>query len=189
MARRLALMVFLISLFCGVPRAHAQFTWFHVFCDSVKTDFKRNNCWPEPFEGPDRATVRAPFYVMVHNGWQLQNTISNYHFDEATGELTVAGQNKVFWIVNHAPKYHRTVYVQMSRDPVVTAQRLQTVLAIAQSYSAPGSLAQVQPTIDEPPSWNADQVGFVNAAFEASAPPPRLPAASSSTSTGTSGSK
>jgi hypothetical protein len=175
-------------LFSGVSRAQAQFTWIHEFADNVKTDFKRNNCWPEPFVCPDRATVRAPFHVMVHNGWQLQNTVSNYHFDEATGELTVAGQNKVFWIVNHAPENHRTVYVQMSRDPVVTAQRLQMVMAVAQNCSPTGTLAQVEPTIKEPPSWNAEQVGFVNAAFHATAPPPRLPAASNTmTTTGSSG--
>ncbi|MHB8901170.1 MAG: hypothetical protein ACYC6Y_20670, partial [Thermoguttaceae bacterium] len=175
MARRLAFLVFAMTLFSGVSRAQAQFTWFHTFCDSVVTDFKRNNCWPDPFICPDRATVRAPFNVMVQNGWRLENTISNYHFDETTGELTVAGQNKVFWIMNHAPLPHRTVYVQMSRDPMVTAQRLQSVQALAQSFASPGSMAQVEPTIDEPPSWNADQVGYVNAAFQASAPPPRLP--------------
>ncbi len=180
MARRLALLVFLLSLFSAVPRAHAQFAWFHTFKDSVVTDFKRNNCWPEPFEGPDRAAVRAPFNIMVNNGWQLQNTVSEHHFDETTGKLTIAGQNKVFWILNHAPKSHRTVYVQMSRDPAVTAHRLETVNSLAQTYAAPGAIARVEPTMNEPPGWTAERVGLVNTAFEASAPEPRLPASSSS---------
>ncbi len=184
MARRLAVMVFVVTLFSGVSRAHAQFTWFHVFCDSVKTDFKRNNCWPEPFVCPDRVTVREPFNVMVRNGWEFQNTISDYHFDEGTGELTIAGQNKIYWIVNRAPQAHRTVYVQMSRDPMVTNQRLQMVQSVAQAYAAPGTLAQVEPTVNEPPSWNAEQVGLLNTAFQASAPAPRLPIASGSSTSG-----
>ncbi len=186
MARRLAVLVFVLSMFSAVPRAQAQFTWFHVAKDSVVTDFKRNNCWPDPFICPDRATVRAPFNVMVRNGWQLQNTISQHHFDEESGELTVSGQNKIYWILNHAPKQHRTVYVQMSREPTVTAQRLQAVHALAQRYAAPGLIAQVEPTMNEPPGWNAEQVGYVNRAFLESAPAPQLPAATSSSVSGSS---
>jgi hypothetical protein len=182
MARRLAAIVFVMTLFTAVPRAQAQFAWFHAFSDSVVTDFKRNNCWPEPFICPDRATVRAPFNVMVHNGWQLQNTVSDHHFDETTGKLTVAGQNKVFWILNHAPKHHRVVYVQQSREPTVTGQRLQTVQALAQTYAPPGTMAYVEPTINEPPGWTAERVGFVSQAFQETAPAPRLPAADTSSS-------
>jgi hypothetical protein len=184
MARRLAAFVFVITLFSVVPRAQAQFTWLHTFRDSVVTDFKRNNCWPEPFVCPDRVAVRAPFHVMVNNGWQLQNTISDHYFDEATGELTVAGQNKVYWILNHAPKHHRVVYVQMSREPDITAHRLQTVQAIAAAYAPAGTLAVVEPTINEPPGWTAERVGYVSQAFAASAPAPTLPTASAASSSG-----
>ena len=182
MARRLAAIVFVMTMFTAVPRAQAQFTWLHVAYDSVCTDFKRNNCWPEPFSGPDRAMVRAPFVVMVHNGWQLQNTVSEHYFDETTGELTEAGKNKVYWILTQAPKQHRTVFVQQSREPAVTAHRMQVVQAIAQTYAAPGTVAQVEPTIHEPPGWTAERVSFVSQAFEASAPAPRLPEGSSGSS-------
>ena len=182
MARRLAVVVFVMTLFTAVPRAQAQFTWFHTACHSVATDFKRNNCWPEPFVCPDRAAVRSPFNVMVHNGWELQNTISQHHFDETTGELTVAGKNKIYWILNHGPEQHRVVYVQQSREPTVTTQRMQIVQAIAQTYAAPGAIARVEPTIHEPPGWTAERVGFVSQAFQESAPAPRLPAATSSSS-------
>lgn len=188
MARRLAAIAFVITLFTAVPRAHAQFGWFHAACDSVATDFKRNNCWPAPFDTPDRAAIRAPFNVMVQNGWQLQNTISDHHFDESTGELTVAGQNKVYWILTQAPKHHRVVYVQQSRKPEVTAQRMQLVHTFAQAYATPGTLARVEPTINEPVGWTAERVGFVSQAFETSAPAPRLPAASGGSSSSGSGS-
>lgn len=180
MARRLAVIVFMLTLFAAVPRAQAQFTWFHAACDSVVTDFKRNNCWPEPFVCPDRLAVRAPFNVMVLNGWQLQNTVSDHYFDETTGRLTVAGENKVYWILTQAPTQHRTIYVQMSRHPEITVQRLQMVQAVAQNYAPPGTVAQVEATANEPPGWTAERVGLVNQAFEASAPAPRLSANSSS---------
>ena len=187
MARRLAAIVFVLTLFSAVPRAQAQFTWFHTAKDSVVTDFKRNNCWPDPFVCPDRATVRAPFNVMVHNGWQLQNMISEHHFEEGTGELTVSGKNKIFWILNHAPKQHRVVFVQTSREPGITVQRMQAVQSIAGTYSPSGTMARVEPTIQEPPSWTAEHVGFVTQAFETSAPAPRLPSGGSSASGGGGG--
>ncbi len=184
MARRLAAIVFVLTLFSAVPRAQAQFMWFHAAKDSIVTDFKRNNCWPDPFVCPDRVTVRAPFNVMVQNGWQLQNTISDYHFEESTGELTVAGKNKVFWILNHAPKQHRVLYVQKSREPDVTVQRLQAVQALAGVYAPSGTMARVEPTINQPAGWTAERVGFVTQAFETSAPAPRLPGGSSSSGGG-----
>ena len=126
--------------------------------------------------------VRAPFVVMVYNGWQLENMISEHHFDETTGQLTEAGRNKIHWIQTQAPKQHRTVYVQQSREPTVTAQRIQLVQALAQRYAAPGTIAQVEPTVHEPVGWTAERVGLVSQAFQESAPAPRLPAAATSSS-------
>ena len=37
-----------------------------VLCEafnSIARDVKRRQCWPEPFNGADRATVRAPFAI------------------------------------------------------------------------------------------------------------------------------
>ena len=184
MARRLVIFVFVLSVFSAVSRAQAQFTWVNTFCHSVATDFKRNNCWPEPFVCPDRVTVRAPFQVMVENGWRLQNTISKHYFDEETGELTMAGQNRIYWILNNAPKQHRTIYVHMCRDPNESASRMQMVHDFAQRYAPPGTMAQVEPTLEEPVGWTAERVGYVSQAFESSAPAPRLPSGGPSLSGG-----
>jgi hypothetical protein len=183
MARRLAAIVFALTLFTAIPRAQAQhFAWFHSFTDSVVTDFKRNNCWPDPFLCPDRVTVRAPFNVMVHNGWQLQNTIGEHHFDDVTGELTEAAKNKIYWILTQAPKQHRIVYVQESREMDITVQRLQAVQALAANYAPEGTLARVETTKKQINGWTAEQVGYVSESFAASAPAPQLPAATASTS-------
>jgi hypothetical protein len=180
MARRLVLFLFVISMFVAVPQAKAQFGWISSGIHSMATDFKRNNCWPEPFIAADRYDVRMPFNVMVHNGWRQQNMIGEHHFDDMTGELTEAGKLKVHWILTQAPKQHRTVYVQKDRSQAITAQRLQAVQAISAVYSADGMIAQIELT-DEPfAGWPADRVNFVNQSFETSAPPPRLPAATAS---------
>ena len=69
----------------------------------VKSDWHRNNMWPQPFIYADRAAVCLPFAIQVNNGWRMQNTIGDAYFDNATQELTVAGQAKVKWIVQQAP--------------------------------------------------------------------------------------
>src|SRR5574340_671894 len=145
MARRLAAIVFVVVLFSSVSSVHAQFAWVNDACNSVVTDFKRNNCFPEPFLAPDRAAVRMPFNIMVQNGWRLENTLGDHYFDEVTGELTNAGQNKIYWILNQAPKQHRTIFVQRTKSEAVTEQRLNLVRSLAAAYVPEGTVPQVEP--------------------------------------------
>ena len=77
------------------------------FCHSVARDTKRRNCWPEPFTRPDRYAVRAPFALMVSNGWRRQNLLGEHHFVDQGGKLTEAGRLKIRWILTEAPQHHR----------------------------------------------------------------------------------
>jgi len=187
MARRLAPIIFVLTIALFASKAQAQFGWARSFCDSVCTDFKRNNCFPDPFLGPDRLAVRAPFNVMVQNGWQLQNTLTNYHFDEMSGELTEAARTKLRWILTQAPKQHRNIYLHRAEDPAIDAQRLRSIQAFAGDFVPAGTLAQVELTDRAPAGWPAERVNAVDRAFYSSAPEPRLPAATVS-SGGESGS-
>ena len=109
MARFVCVVSFsLVSLACTVP---ARANWIGEFFYCMARDTKRRNCWPKPFVCPDRQAVRAPFVVMVNNGWRFQNMLGDHHFASDTGELNEAGRIKVRWILTQAPQQHRSVYV------------------------------------------------------------------------------
>ncbi|MDD4269258.1 MAG: hypothetical protein PHO07_11130 [Pirellulales bacterium] len=184
MARRLAAIVFLAVCFMSVSSVHAQFGWINRACDSVVTDFKRNNCFPEPFLAPDRAAVRIPFHIMVQNGWRLENTLGDHYFNEVTGQLTNAGENKIYWILNQAPKQHRTIFVQKTKSDAVNQQRIELVQALAIAYAPEGTIPRVEATKEVLVAWPADRVDQISRAFQESAPDPRLPAVTTAKSSG-----
>jgi hypothetical protein len=148
-------------------------------CDvlgSVVRDIKRRNCWPQPFVGPDRATVRAPFCVMVSNGWRRQNMLGEFHFDPGTGQLTEAGRLKVRWILTAAGDQHRLIYVHTAGKEEETSARIAAVQQFA-AQIAPNDVPPVMPTSISDDGWPADQVDLIGRKFQTSTPPPRLPAA------------
>src|SRR5690606_15584634 len=95
---------------------------------------------------PDRAAVCAPFGVMIHNGWRMQNTLASHHFREGTSELTEAGKLKVLWIMNEAPAQHRTIFIERSEAPELTQGRVRTVQNIAASLAVDGMVPAVMET-------------------------------------------
>jgi len=138
--------------------------------------FKRRNCWPKPFSYPDRHAVRAPFYAMVHNGWERQNMLGDHHFKSGTGELTEAGKLKVRWILTAAPPHHRDVYVHRADTDDETAARMHNVrLAAARIDPERGPPAILETDIPEY-GWPAWRVEAIGRAIESSMPEPKLPA-------------
>ena len=63
---------------------------------------------------------------MINNGWRVQNTLGDDHFDADTGLLNEAGELKVREILAASPPEHRTVFVLQCattrRRPPVTAR-------------------------------------------------------------------
>ena len=154
--------------------------WFFGIFDSIARDVKRRQCWPEPFVCADRATARAPYGIMVANGWQRQNLLGEYHFEPGTGQLTEAGRLKLRWILTAAPQQHRGVWVHRAMTEEETAARMAAVFGLA-SQITPRDLPLVQPTSISDDGWPADQVDLIGRKFQSSTPPPRLPALSGST--------
>lgn len=158
-------------------------------CDAVNSvarDIKRRQCWPEPFTGPDRATVRAPFCIMVASGWRRQNMLGEFHFEPGTGQLTEAGRLKVRWILTVCPQQHRLIYVHTAEKPDETSARIAAVQQLA-GQIAPNAMPPIMPTSIADDGWPAEQVDLIGRKFQASTPPPRLPAASSSSTSSSSG--
>jgi hypothetical protein len=144
---------------------------------SFSQDFHRNNLWPEPFIWPDRAAVCAPFAVMVHNGWRLQNTLGAHHFREGTSELTEAGKLKVLWIVTEAPASYRSIYVERAGTPQLTGGRIAAVQAAAAGLAMEGVSPPVFETGIPARGWPADQIDAITRRSMDTMPDPRLPAA------------
>lgn len=141
----------------------------------ISRDFRRNNCWPAPFVYTDRAAVRAPFGMMIANGWRIQNTLSDQHFDLDSGVLNEAGELKVRDIVTEAPAEFRVVFVLRSTDPLTTAERLKSTEEAVQRFALPGETPQVAETSTRPRGASADYIDATGRKFRESTPEPRLP--------------
>jgi len=142
---------------------------------SVWRDWKRNNCWPEPFVRPDRQAVRAAFAISIENGWRRQNLLSDFHFDMDTGKLTPAGEEKLRWILLEAPEQHRTIYVGRARTAQETAARINSIQKVGAEIVPDGPLPAVLETNIKPDGWPAERVDVIGRKFQDSIPDPRLP--------------
>ncbi|HEY5313751.1 MAG TPA: hypothetical protein VIK18_14585 [Pirellulales bacterium] len=151
---------------------------WHNFCAVTE----RNNSWPEPFVPADRAAARAPFVGCVVAGWRVQNTLSDYHFEDGSGALKESGMIKVARIVTEAPPDFRTVFVLRAATAELTAARIASVQEAAARYALPGDHPQVGGTFVSPPGAPAFYIVDVDRSFRESMPEPRLPARASSTS-------
>lgn len=163
-------------MICGlyVPEAQAE-NWFSSFCKSFPRDWKRNNAWPEPFYWKDEDASKAPFAIMIANGWRKQNTLGPEHFDRKTGQLNDAGRLRVEWIATRAPEQHRVIFVQMSGSPEVTQQRMDVVRMVSTEV-APLRPTEVLETEHSPSSWPADYIDSIYRKSYETIPQPRLPA-------------
>jgi len=154
--------------------------WLHALGAYGARNFKRRNCWPKPFDGPDRQSVRAPFHTMVNNGWRRQNMLGDHHFQLTTGELTEAGEMKVRWILTAAPQHHRSIYVHRAETDDETASRMESVRLAAAGVLPADMEATIMETDIPSYGWPAWQVDAIDRMFQSSMPEPRLPSAQAS---------
>jgi hypothetical protein len=151
----------------------------------IVRDIKRRNHWPEPFVGPARQAARAPFAVMVGNGWQLQNMLAEQHFETGSGQLTEAGRLKVLWVLNEAPEQHRIVYVHRGANPQETSARIGAVQELLARSIYPGDpIIPVMETNRPNDGWPADRIDIIGRKFQAATPDPKLPSGGTSGSSG-----
>jgi hypothetical protein len=175
----------LVSLGCA-SQVSADF-FFGIFSSAAR-DIKRRQCWPQPFDGADRAATRAPFVTMVSNGWRRQNMLGDAHFDASTGQLTDAGRLKLRWILVNAPQQHRMVFVRTGLTEEETSNRM-AVVQQAASQIAPNNLPPVLSTSILDDGWPAVEVDAISRKYIGSTPVPRLtaPSASGGGSSGSGG--
>ena len=153
---------------------------------SMSKDFKRNNCWPRPFVWEDRQAVRAPFIVMTNKGWQRENTLGKYHFDNQTGQLNEPGRRRTYWIVTQEIPGRRAIFVHRDMKPEVTLARIDSVQQWVAQIVPHGELPPVLETNLPAPGRPAEEVDRIRIEYLKNMPPPVLPA-NTSMDTGSTG--
>ncbi|MCC7086022.1 MAG: hypothetical protein IT427_13550 [Pirellulales bacterium] len=112
--------------------------WFTDCWQNFWTDWHRNNCWPEPFVYPDRASVWCVYDAQVAKGWQMQNLLGPAHFDPSGDKLSPAGMAKLRTILTQPPPDFRTVFIERAWTQEATAKRLDAAQqAVAQLVQGP----------------------------------------------------
>ena len=154
------------------------------FFSSIGRDTKRRNCWPQPFLATDRQAAREPINLMVNNGWQRQNMLSDAHFEAGGSQLSEAGRLKALWIANEAPEQHRVAYVHRAATPQETNVRIQTVQNFIAQSAYPGPLPPVYESNRSDAGSPADRADQINRKFQAAIPDPKLPAPTTGSSGG-----
>jgi len=139
--------------------------------------YHANKHWPDPYVCPDREAVRAPFAIMVHNGWRLQNTLNENHFETGTAELSESGRIKVRWILTQAPVEYRTIFMQRSTEPELDLARTEAIQLTASKVVPDGKLVDVVAVDVRTDGWPAQYIDAIDRKFRDTTPAPRLPEA------------
>ena len=178
--RRVLFSCTLLAACAGLAQSASAENIFHRCWRHMGRDFARNNHWPEPFIYQDRDAVVRPFGVMIAKGWQVQNTLLEYHFRPAdsAGGLTEAGVLKMQRILSDPAPQRRVVYVERGDSPQETATRIAAVQAAAIHHIPPGMQPQVYPTAIQARPWPAENVRTITEAYKNSQRKPALPAPS-----------
>ena len=146
--------------------------WWH----AIATDFRRNNCWPQPFVYPNRAAVRVPLQMVVDRGWQRHNTLGAEYFDPETQALNHAGRLKVRWILTQAPLDRRVVYLNPGPTAQITQARLAAVRKEVAAYVSRRQLDEHLVLTPVPEAqWPGADITAIGQRFQASQPAPVLP--------------
>lgn len=147
---------------------------WHEFWQKFKRDTHRNNAYPEPFRFADREAQKAPFRVMIENGWRTEHTLTQSLFTSGH-DLTRAGEKKVHWIITQSPEERRTVYVISGNSRQATEARLDSVQRYITRLVPEGALPGVVVTSRIPRGGAGDYLNEMHQKYRESLPAPQLP--------------
>jgi hypothetical protein len=164
----------IVTLHCSV--ASGDWKQFKQRC---KLDWQRNQAWPNPFVAQDRLAACSPFVTMTVNGWRDQCTLSNFHFDPESQQLTEVGRLRVQQILREHPEMYRNVFVVRGTTPEATTARVDSAQQFVNNLAGQETGSEVRLVELEPRGVTADDVQMISSKLKSSMPDPRLPASSS----------
>ncbi|TWT98260.1 hypothetical protein [Stieleria varia] len=162
----------------SVVSTSAMADW-HQFWHNMHVGFHRNNAWPDPYNDVDARDVIAPFEIMKHNGWRLNNTMGAQLFREGDGALLASGHEKLYWIATQAPPNRRNVYVLRGRNERETNARVASVRDSLARYDRNG-VPELFVIDREPSTGSGARATAVNRMWMDAMPTPKLPSQSAS---------
>lgn len=150
---------------------YARPTGEHQECSA---GFHANHYWPYPYMCRDRAAVHQVLDLQTANGWMMETTLYDYHFDPETNRLTKAGELQLQWILHQVPPQHRAAYVQLTADPVSDRQRLAHVRETALALVGAENLPPVYARYATPNGRPAREINAVRQMELVTQPAPRI---------------
>lgn len=130
--------------------------------------------WPHPYNCWDQQSVYGIVQTHVDNGWVLQTTLYEYHFDEETSELNDAGLTHLRWILENAPPQHRVCWVQTGPNREISNLRLNAVELAAAEMVGSENVPPVMLRVDSPTGRPAQYIDQQQRSFLGSMPEPRI---------------
>lgn len=178
--------VTLTAVSLASPAVEAE-DWLHRKKHEIKIGYLRNRAWPQPFSEMSAMQTRAPFHVMAHKGWMLNNTIGHQLFRSGDGALTAAGRSHLEWIAREAPEQRRVVHVVRGHSQPETEARVAAVRSALSDMHFPGAPPQIFITNVSPATSPGVYASQITRQRLQVMPPPTLPAKSTGTSGGGGG--
>jgi hypothetical protein len=148
--------------------------------------------WPWPYVCADRSAVLTMVRTQEANGWLIETTLYDYHFNSETSELTNPGKLHLKWILDYTPPSYRAIWLQQTEDPALNQQRYNAVHQAAVRLVGAANVPQIAFRTALPPARPAIEVDTLRRKELESIPVPRVPfesgaGGSASTSVGTGG--
>lgn len=165
----------LLATICLAAATPANAFWLGEFYCYLEEGREVNNEWPSQYVGQDRVNARAPFDVMIQNGWRRQNLLGSHHFNEDCTKLTRSGEIRVQQILTQAPPQHRQVFIERSLKEEITQQRIATTNEFAALVVKNGYASSAQETHIVSDGRPAVTVDFVNTQYRENMMTPALP--------------
>ena len=153
----------------------AQASDWDEFWARYHLDRRRNEAWPQPFLPREQCAVRQPFNMMLVQGWQEQNTLTEHHFDPETHRLNRAGMYKIQSVLQNSPPAQRSIFVYTGYDREANAARIGSVRELVATWVPDDAAPAIVATPHRPYGLPGRQADSINRRFQESMPTPTIP--------------
>jgi hypothetical protein len=123
----------------------------------------------------DRHAVCSSYSVFERSGWSRQNTLSEFHFDPVSNQLTEAGRLKLRQVLLHHPAGRNDVFMARSMNEEHDRVRLTSIEQEGARMLSDGQTPHVTPVHVDYRMRPAEEVDFITRSRMESMPSPQLP--------------